>query len=439
MSDVALVFPYFRTRSRTEILFPPLGVASLAAQLRALGVETTVIDCTFATLPDVRAALTEARPEIVGVSSLVSVSANARSIAQLAREVLPDSLLVAGGPLPTAFPRRFTPVFDAVFRGEADLSFPRLCADYLGVRGERQALSRLPLATYPGLVAVVGGRHIDNPPIHHDEREIAAFPLPDRSGFDHVAYQRVWLEQTGSRVTSIVTTFGCPYACDFCSRPVFGSRVRRRDLDQVFTEIEELVRLGYDGLWIADDTFTLNLPFVEEFCRRMRGRGLSWSCLARARGIDGATARLMKRAGCRRVYLGLESGSDATLKLMNKQTTVADGARTTHTFRAAGIEVAAFFIVGYPGEDVPAIEATLRLALTLPLDEISFNVPLPLPGSPLFERLGAPDEDRDWTRENEVAFVYPSAIDQQWLRRRIDDTMEEFARRRPGATSSPGA
>ncbi len=107
--------------------------------------------------------------------------------------------------------------------------------------------------------------------------------------------------------------------------------------------------------------------------------------------------------------------------------------RAAELYREAGIEVAAFFIVGYPGETVASIEETFALALALPLDEISFNVPMPLPGSKLFERLGAPDEGRDWTRENEVTFVFPSDIDESWLRRRIDETMAAFAaRRRPG-------
>ena len=114
----------------------------------------------------------------------------------------------------------------------------------------------------------------------------------------------------------------------------------------------------------------------------------------------------MKEAGCRRVYLGLESGSQATLDLMKKQVTVEEGIRAVHLYREAGIEVAGFFIVGYPGETVSSIEETFRLALTLPLDEISFNVPYPLPGSRLFERLGGPDEGRDWESENEVTFVY---------------------------------
>jgi anaerobic magnesium-protoporphyrin IX monomethyl ester cyclase len=266
--------------------------------------------------------------------------------------------------------------------------------------------------------------------------------LPDRSDFDHAAYQEAWLRATGQKVTSIIVTLGCPFGCDFCSKPVFGSAVRRRSYDAVFAEIGQLRDLGYDGLWIADDTFTLSRPHLEEFCRRMverqaAGGGMSWTCLSRVDGMDAATARVMSEAGCRRVYLGLESGSQATLDLMRKQVTVEEGIRAVHLYREAGIEVAGFFIVGYPGESVSSIEETFRLALTLPLDEISFNVPYPLPGSRLFERLGGPDEGRDWERENEVTFVYPSKIDQSWLRRRIGETVQTFGERAASGAARP--
>jgi len=303
------------------------------------------------------------------------------------------------------------------------------------------ALGELPLATYGGLFVERHGLQVENPPVHHPESELATFPLPDRSDFDHVAYQREWLERTGTRTTSIITTLGCPYGCEFCSKPIFGNEVRRRGLDAVFAEIAQIRGLGYDGLWIADDTLTLDPAYLREFCRRIAGTGMRWSCLSRANGLAEASAPLMKEAGCRRVYLGLESGSQATLDLMKKQMTVEDGRRAARLYRDAGIEVAAFFIVGYPGETEVSIEKTFRLALDLPLDEISFNVPVPLPGSALWERLGGPDEGLDWTRENEVTFVYDSDIDERWLRRRIDETMAAFAAvtaRRSAVTAGAG-
>jgi anaerobic magnesium-protoporphyrin IX monomethyl ester cyclase len=433
MSRVALVFPYFRTRAATEMLFPPLGAATLAAQLRRSKIDTKVFDGTFSTFERLSTDLADYRPDIVGVYSMVSLTATTLRVAEMVKTSLPQALLVAGGPLPTVFPRRYAQHFDAVFRGEADVSFPSFCRDYFAGEVKPPRMGELPLATYGGLFVPNHGLHVDNATVHHGESELATFPLPDRTDFDHAAYQKEWLQKTGSRTTSIIITLGCPYGCDFCSKPVFGSAVRRRDLDAVFAEIAQIRALGYDSLWIADDTFTLNEAYLAEFCRRIMGTGLTWSCLSRANGISAETVRLMKKSGCRRVHLGLESGSQATLDLMNKQVTLEQGARAAELYRRAGIEVAAFFIVGYPGETVAAIEETFALALSLPLDEISFNVPMPLPGSRLFERLGAPDEGKDWTRENEVTFVFPSDIDESWLRRRIDETMAAFAARRPGA------
>ena len=430
--SVALVFPYFRTRARTEVLFPPLGPALLSAHLKRAGVEARVFDGTFSSFEELLDDLVACRPAIVGISAMVSLTSNALRVAAAVRERLPDALLVAGGPLPTVFPGRFLPSVDVVFRGEADLSFPAFCRDYLERGLTPATVGDLAPGEYAGLVADHDGLRVDNAPVHHSQEQIAGFPLPDRGGIDHRAYQRAWAH-TGHRPTTLLATLGCPYGCEFCSKPVFGDDVRARPLDAVFAEVDDIVRLGYDALWIADDTFTLRRDYLEEFCRRVTPLGLTWSCLSRANGIEPATAQVMRASGCRRVYLGLESGSQATLDLMQKQTTVAQGVRAATVYREAGIEVAAFFIVGYPGETTADIEKTLAFALDLPLAEISFNVPMPLPGSRLWERLGGHDTGRDWTHENEVTFVFGSDIDESWLRRRVDETLAAFAAKRKNA------
>ncbi len=178
-------------------------------------------------------------------------------------------------------------------------------------------------------------------------------------------------------------------------------------------------------MWIDDDNFTLNLSYLKEFCQRMAGQNMSWSCLSRVTGITADIAQMMREAGCQRVYLGLETGDQTTLNLMSKKATVEEGIDAVQKFRQAGIEVAAFFIVGYPGETISSMEKTFKLALSLPLDNISFNVPYPLPGSKLFERVSGLDE-RDWNTENEVTFLYSSEFDPDWLKSRIDQTMQAF-------------
>ena len=430
MPGVTLVYPYFRTRSQTELLFPPLGAASLASQLQRLGIGAQIIDCTFKTFGQVQEELSSHEPDIVGIYSMVTLSRNAFRIAEMARTTIPGCILVAGGPLPTLYPERYCGIFDAVFRGEVDLSFPRFCRDLLEHGGSGTPLRELPLKGYEGLFVRKSDLQLDNPMVHYPEKDLETFPLPARGDFDHAAYQEAWSRMDGSKTTSIITTLGCPFSCDFCSRPIFGNLFRRRNLDSVFEEIDQVMGLGYDGLWIADDNFTLDLSYLTEFCQRMEGRNIRWSCLSRVTGIDEAVTRLMKESGCRRVYLGLETGNQDTLDLMKKRATLEDGKAAVHLFHEAGIEVAAFFIVGYPGETVPAIEDTLRYSLELPLDRISFNVPFPLPGSPLFERVSTVDTTKDWNEENEVTFVYESEFDEGWLQRRIGETMQAFERKK---------
>lgn len=432
MPKVALVFPYFRTRSSTEMLFAPLGIATLSAQLKQRGIESRIFDCTFQTYHRVAKSLLDYKPEIVGISSMILLSRETFHFAELLRENLPDTLLVVGGAMPTLYPERYIGPFDLVFRGESDLSFPNFCQDYLDQKLNRKTLFELDLSRYPGLNSHTLDLVVDNPAVHYTQQQLRSFPIPDRSGFDHAAYQHVWMEKNGTRTTSIMITYGCPFDCDFCSRPVFGNLYRKRDLDAVFEEIRQIAELGYDHLWIADDNFTLDLKFLDQFCQRMIGSEMKWSCLSRSTGITADIARLMKQAGCQRVYLGLESGSNEVLRLMNKKATLEDAITAVEHFHQADIEVAAFFIVGYPGEDVDSIEKTFRLALSLPLDEISFNVPFPLPGSALFSRVSGIDPAKDWNKENDVAFVYESEFDPVWLKRRIRNTMSLFNHRNGG-------
>jgi anaerobic magnesium-protoporphyrin IX monomethyl ester cyclase len=426
MPKVALIFPYFRTKAPMEMLFLPLGIASLSAQLEQHHIESRIFDCTFQTFNKVAKSLLDYQPDIVGISSMILLNRDTLRFAELVREHLPEALLVVGGPMPTLYPEQYAGPFDLVFRGEADLSFPEFCQEYFSRQAIRKTLYQLDLTRYPGLYGRTIDLIVDNPVIHYPQPQLRRFPIPNRGGFNHAAYQKAWMAKNGTRTTSIMITYGCPFDCDFCSRPVYGHLYRKRDLEVVFEEIKQIKQLGYDHLWIADDNFTLDLSFLRKFCERMPATGMKWSCLSRTTGITAEVAQLMKQAGCERVYLGLETGSNETLRLMNKKATLEDGAQAVEHFRHAGLQVAAFFIVGYPGESIESIEQTFIHALSLPLDEISFNVPFPLPGSALFERVHGLDPCKDWSEENDVSFVYSSEFDPEWLKQRIEQTMQRF-------------
>ena len=426
--SVVLVYPYFRDKDPVTKLFQPLGVAYLASQLKEQSIAVSVIDCTFETPASAVARIVALQPAIVGISIMVSLSRNAFDIAAELQAALPDTLLVAGGPLPSVYPQHYLSHFEVVFKGESDLIFPRFCHDYLASADAPDYLNYLDVNDYPGLCINRPRGMVSSPPVHHDTLVLDRLPGPDRSDFRHDLYQQHWYANQQSRPATIMMTRGCPFSCDFCSKPVWGNVFRKPDLEKIFQEINDIIALGYDRLWIADDSFTLDLDYLQEFCRqkRLRGINIEWTCLSRTRGMDQATAELMKAAGCVKVYLGLESGSDTTLRLMNKNSTVQEGIDAVTVFARAGISAAGFFIVGYPGETVETIEATLALALSLPLDEISINVPLPLPGSALYSRVFDRNPEADWEMASAARFVYRSEFDQDWLQLRIKETLARF-------------
>ena len=432
MFDVVFIYPYFDTHAPQAMLFHPQGIAQLTAVLREAGVRVRVVDCTFQQREAVLAEIEAVHPPIVGISIMLSMSDNALELARAIRQRMPDTLLVCGGPLPTLRPQQFSRAFDLVFCGEAVQAFTSFCNAYLqaGAAVNNLAVLLHRAEAYPGLYYQPpdGGTTIRIAPQSSDETLLNELPLPDRSDYDHARYQRFWREREGYALAGIMTTYGCPYHCDFCSKPIFGTHFRRRSLDRIVAEIRDIQTWGYTGLWIADDCLTLDLDHLQAFCQRVIADKLDmpWWCLSRVDRMTAQEIDLLQRAGCRKVFFGLESGSDAVLHLMNKQTTTAMAEQTLSRFARSAIRTAGFFMVGYPGETYDTIETTFQWALTLPLDDISFTIPYPLPGTRLFEKVFNVQTEMDWQYENENRLTYQSAFDQDYLRTRIAEVSAQF-------------
>ncbi|MDA3895936.1 MAG: radical SAM protein [Desulfobacteraceae bacterium] len=431
-ADVVLIYPYFYTHVPKAMLFHPLGIAQLAAILRSLGLRTLVIDCTFEHREDVISKIRNARPRIVGIYAMLSMSENAMLLATDIRKVLPETLLVCGGPLPTLKPGLFATDFDAVFCGEAVASFPVFCLDYIASKRSPDSLSgflKNP-EKYPGIYFKHphDGTLIQSAPRSSDEKALDRLPIPDRSDYNHSKYQQFWLDREEISLAGIMTSYGCPFECDFCSKPIFGTIHRRRGLDRIFEEIRDIKDHGYNGLWIADDCFSLDPKHARDFCHRLISEKLDmkWFCLCRVDRITQSDIALWQAAGCRKVFFGLESGSNDILKIMNKKTTTDEAEKTIERFAQSDIRTAGFFMVGYPGETLATIETTFKWALSLPLDEISFTIPYPLPGTRLYDRVMIVDDTLDWQYENENRMVFKSDFDEDYLKKRIDSVYKEF-------------
>ena len=381
MTTVTLVYPFFKPRpDRSIFRFPPLGLGYIVSYLRQHGVSANLVDCTFLTENEAVEHVRKTKPDIVGIYSMFSMKSPALRMAKLLKKDC--EMLVVGGPLPTLRAEDFLDDFDVVGVGEGESTMLELVEAFEGHRS---------LSTVKGIAYrnEGNGHHVTHAPERETIQDLDMLPFPARDQLDHEAYKQHYKQRFGYTTTSIITSRGCPFHCDFCSRAVFGHEFRTRSPVNIVNEMESVRALGYERVWFSDDCFTLHKKRLLNICDEIIRRRLdiNWECLSRVDTINQQTARSMKKSGCVRVFFGLESGNDNVLALMNKQTTTREAKKAVFTMKAAGIQVGAFFIVGYPGETDNTILDTLRFASSLPLDYLSFSVPYPIPGTPLYDRV----------------------------------------------------
>jgi anaerobic magnesium-protoporphyrin IX monomethyl ester cyclase len=378
VSSVLLIYPFFRPFPDLSIFRqPPLGVGYIAASLREAGHRVEILDCTFLGRKQAMARARASGADVAGISCMVSMQEDCLRFARVLRSR--TRLLVAGGPLPTISPAEFLPDFDVVVRGEGEITM-REVVDAHSRRRELEAV--------PGLALLRGGRLVftgERP----FARDLDALPFPARDLLPNARYIRHGRRRFGQATATVMSTRGCPYACEFCSNVIFGRSYREHSPGRVVDEIEDALSLGYDRISFADDLFTARPERVRAVCSEIGRRGLvfPWECLGRVDTLDYPTAREMRRAGCRRIFFGIESANDGILALMNKKTTRAQAQAAVEIARRAGIRVGAFFILFYPGETDATVLETLRFATRLPLDYLGLTMPYPLPGTALLERV----------------------------------------------------
>jgi anaerobic magnesium-protoporphyrin IX monomethyl ester cyclase len=383
MTSVLLIYPYFNpTGDRSIFRFPPLGVAYIAASLRKAGYDVNILDCTFLDREDALKRARTSGADVVGIYSMVTMRKESIWFAKHLRDCCP--LLIAGGPLPSCDPVSFMDDFDIVVRGEGEHAMLEILRAY----EDNHDFSSVPGIVYRRRSTGEADGHVFTG--RRDlETNLDGIAFPARDLLPNNSYIEHWKNKSGYATTTVITTRGCPFSCEFCSNAVFDISYRERSPENVVDEVEQALSFGYDRIHFADDVFTLRRERVLRVCEEIRKRGLQfkWECLGRVDSIDKDTATAMKSAGCDRIFFGIESGSDSTLRLMNKKITVDRARRAVDAAHAAGLKTGAFFILCYPGETDKTVLDTLSFATSLPLDYLSFTMPYPLPGTALYERV----------------------------------------------------
>ncbi|MFY8114002.1 MAG: magnesium-protoporphyrin IX monomethyl ester anaerobic oxidative cyclase [Rhabdaerophilum sp.] len=408
--------------------WPPAWAAYLAGSLRSAGFDDIVfVDAMTNHLDDetLAARIREARPDIVGVTSITPSIYTAERVLEIAREVHPGALRVLGGVHATFMYKQVlseAPWVDVIVRGEGEEIFRNLVR---AVDEDRWLESR---GRIEGLAFRDGERIVATPaaPTVKDLETIN----PDWSLLEWEKYIYVPL---GVRVAIPNMARGCPFTCSFCSQWKFWRDYRIREPKAVVDEIERLVNDHQVGFFIlADEEPTINKKKFTEFCEELIARGLpdrvKWGINTRVTDImrDRDLLPLWRKAGLVHVSLGTEAAAQLKLDRFNKETKVNQNKEAIRLLREADIFTEAQFIVGLDNETPETLEETYRMAWDWQPDLANWSMYTPWPFTPLFNELGDKVEVFDFSKYNFVTpIMKPDAMERGEL---LDGVMKNYRR-----------
>jgi radical SAM superfamily enzyme YgiQ (UPF0313 family) len=360
--------------SRDEI-YPPLGIGILGAELLQLGYEVKLLDDSIEEMETLLEGMRWA--DLVGISALTPNARRARELGQIARKEI-GRFVVMGGPHPTTNPEFFlnSGAADICVQGEGDLTLPEILTHYL---------DRTKWKDIQGITYLEDGQQtqtIRRPLI----RKIDELPFPAYHLYDIPKYMRLMVNPG----VTMITSRGCPYACTFCDAEMTPRQYRSMSPGRVVDLIEHLLKTyNPPQFMFFDDLFTIQRKRVIAICQEIVSRGLffEWACESRLDTMDFEMLRWMKKAGCVKIYYGLESGSPDVLVSVKKGLTIEKIMSAAKLNRDVGMSFKYFLIYGFPQETKKDHELTEMIVRETRPDQVHVSLLQPIPGTEIYEQL----------------------------------------------------
>jgi radical SAM superfamily enzyme YgiQ (UPF0313 family) len=387
---VILINPLTLESSMVNIT-PNLGLGYIATSLRNNGFEVEIWDGVKKgmTRQKLFERLRKRDYDVAGFQVYTRSVREAQEGLKLVKEVHPDAVTIIGGPHPSGDPEGSMKYMstDYAFRGEAEVGLVQLLKR---LKGDED----ISFESINNLIWRDNGNVIANPLRPIQDLDSIGLPSWEMINPNDYPYAPIGAFSKKYPLTSISTTRGCPYSCTFCANnTIMGRKVRGRSVESVLQEME-LLYDKYDvrEFQIIDDNFTWKKDVVVGVCEGILRRGwdiaLSFPNGVRLATLDEEILRLLERAGCYSLGLGIESGSPKTLKDMKKAQKVEEIIEKVNLIhRVTKIRTTGFFIIGYPTETKEDILQTIRLSKKLPINRAQFTICLPVPGSEMTKQL----------------------------------------------------
>ncbi len=397
MTNIILSHGYFIKEDAKEQAimkpYPPLGILYLSAWLERFGHRHEVYDTTFSTKIEFEKHLTKSRPDVLALYTNLMTKLNIIDILAFVNEELPDTFIILGGPDITHNTKDYLSVgADLVIIGEGEQTLLEVIQSI--EKGNRTHFGHI-----NGVACYVDGEYLQTPS-RERIRPIDDLPLPNRKQIDMQPYLDTWKKHHGKSAMTVSTQRGCPYTCKWCSTAVYGQSYRRRSPQLVAQELKTLKEAyNPDSIWFVDDVFSVSHKWVEAFVDEVRKQDalIPFECITRADRMNEQVIDWLKAAGCYRIWIGAESGSQRVIDLMDRRVDVDYVSEMIKLTKQKGIEAGTFIMLGYPGETEEDIRETIAYLKDCQPDHFTITVAYPIKGTSMYAEVEAKQiEELDW-------------------------------------------
>jgi len=382
----------------------PLGLLTVGSYIHSKGHDVKIIDCreliiTHSTneyIQFVTETVREFGPDIIGINILTALFPEAKNISCVLKEKFPNCLIVAGGPHPSTEPEltfQQNQYIDAICIGAGE----EVCLDIM----EGKDIGNIPGLMYRDSISEYVSRPV--------EMNIDKYPFPNLDLVNVDYYTEFTLHTFvgwGHKGLTALTSRSCPYSCKFCASD-WSKPFRYHSPEYVVEMAKYLSTCNIDAIWFVDDTLAAIKSRLLKICQGFIDAkifyphtNLRWLCAMRANQVTPDILEAVKEAGCFSISVGIESGNDHILKVMNKKSTVAINRRACTYIQDAGLHLVASYIVGMPGETEGEMNDTIAFMQGLSCNSKGMGCFRPLPGSPFYREFVANGtlvkEEIDW-------------------------------------------
>lgn len=363
----------------------PIGLLYLASHLQRNAINVKIYDKGIGNL---KSAINKFKPQIIGLYATVLHAKIIEKYIKIIKEINPNILIFLGGPYPSIFYDKLikNPRVDGIIIGEGEDSFLKVIKEFNNNSSNFKDIE--------GLVLKHKGNVITN--LKHSFIDLSKLPLPDYRLLDMKSYIKKWPYfdyLNNIKGTSIITSRGCPFNCSYCqpySKNMFGLKTRRHNAKDVVEKMHELNKLyQINSFFFHDDTFITNKEWVKEFCTLLikSKSNYKWICNTRIETISSDIIKLMTKANCKEIRLGIETINPKVQKFYNKIIPIKDIHSAISIIKKEGIKVFGFFIIGAPMESRNDILKTINFAVRSNLNITRFSILVNMPGTYLSDHI----------------------------------------------------